>query len=215
MPILSNQAMQVEETQAQLESANTDLVARAEEAERSRRAVEEAQAVADAFYEAAPVPTALVGADLRFQRINHTLAAFYGLAPEGVLGKTIREVVPQYADRVEPDYRRVLQTGEPIQNVEVVVPSRTGSGELRHLLINYFPVRVQGGEVIGVGVIALDVTERYQVEAAQREQTALVETLQRVGRSVASALDLEGIVQEVTDAATTLTGAQFGGHRDD
>ncbi|HEX2191523.1 MAG TPA: PAS domain-containing protein [Longimicrobiaceae bacterium] len=138
------------------------------------------------------------------------LARFYGLPREEVVGRTLREVVPEYAARVEPYYRRVLETGEPVRDVDVAVPRRPGSRGDRHLVINYFPVRVGRGEVVGVGVVALDLTERRQAEEAQREQTALVETLQRVGRSVASELDLESIVQEVTDAATSLTGAQFG-----
>ncbi|HUQ98226.1 MAG TPA: ATP-binding protein [Gemmatimonadaceae bacterium] len=43
-----------------------------------------------------------------------------------------------------------------------------------------------------------------------RDEAALVETLQRVGTALASELDLERVVQLVTDEATTLTHAQFG-----
>jgi signal transduction histidine kinase/DNA-binding response OmpR family regulator len=43
-----------------------------------------------------------------------------------------------------------------------------------------------------------------------RDETALVETLQRVGTALASELDLERVVQLVTDEATGLTHAQFG-----
>ena len=47
-------------------------------------------------------------------------------------------------------------------------------------------------------------------EAALRDETALVATIQRIGSALASELDLERIVQLVTDEATLLTGAQFG-----
>lgn len=47
-------------------------------------------------------------------------------------------------------------------------------------------------------------------EAALREHTAVVETINRVGRTLAAELDLPTLVQTVTDAATALTGAQFG-----
>ena len=192
------------------ERARADRNARDDPSESSRLQAEEAHAIADVFFEDAPIPTALVDRDLRFRRINKELAAFYGLAPEEVVGRTVREVVPRYADRVEPYYRQVLETGEAIRNVEMVVPSRSVADEERHFLISYFPVQVRKAEVIGVGVVAMDVTERHRGDAAQQEQTALVETLQHIGRSVASELDLETIVQAVTDAATTLTGAQFG-----
>ena len=47
-------------------------------------------------------------------------------------------------------------------------------------------------------------------EQSLRDETALVSTLQRVGTALASELDLERVVQLVTDEATALTRAQFG-----
>jgi signal transduction histidine kinase/DNA-binding response OmpR family regulator len=47
-------------------------------------------------------------------------------------------------------------------------------------------------------------------EAALRDETALIATIQRIGTALASELDLERVVQLVTDEATLLTGAQFG-----
>ena len=47
-------------------------------------------------------------------------------------------------------------------------------------------------------------------EAALRDETTLIATIQRIGTALASELDLERIVQLVTDEATALTGAQFG-----
>ena len=47
-------------------------------------------------------------------------------------------------------------------------------------------------------------------EAALRDETALIATIQRIGTALASELDVERIVQLVTDEATALTGAQFG-----
>ena len=42
------------------------------------------------------------------------------------------------------------------------------------------------------------------------DEARLLETLNRVGKAVAAELDLERVVQTVTDAGTELTGAQFG-----
>jgi signal transduction histidine kinase/DNA-binding response OmpR family regulator len=47
-------------------------------------------------------------------------------------------------------------------------------------------------------------------EQSLRDEAALVATLQRVGTALASELDLERVVQLVTDEATALTRAQFG-----
>jgi signal transduction histidine kinase/ActR/RegA family two-component response regulator len=43
-----------------------------------------------------------------------------------------------------------------------------------------------------------------------REQTEVVETIYRIGQLLSAELDQEKLVQAVTDAATELTGAQFG-----
>ncbi len=164
----------------------------------------------DAFYEASPLPSALVDRELRYRSANAALAEFYGASLDEVIGRTIFEVVPAYAAQVEPNFRRVLETGEPIRNLELVVPSRVQPSEERVVLLNYFPVRGAGGEVGGVGFIAMDVTERHRAEKERREAAATVETLHRVGQAFTSELGVDRIVQVVTDAATELTGAQFG-----
>jgi K+-sensing histidine kinase KdpD len=52
--------------------------------------------------------------------------------------------------------------------------------------------------------------ERDRARADAEAAHAEVEALNKVGTALASELDLEKIVQTVTDAATNLTGAQFG-----
>ncbi|AHG89458.1 ATP-binding region ATPase domain protein [Gemmatirosa kalamazoonensis] len=47
-------------------------------------------------------------------------------------------------------------------------------------------------------------------EAALRDEASIVRTVQRIGTALASELDLERIVQLLTDEATALTDAQFG-----
>jgi len=54
------------------------------------------------------------------------------------------------------------------------------------------------------------IIERRQAEEALREQTRTLDTLNQVWATVAADLDLERIVQKVTDAAVELTGAHFG-----
>lgn len=52
--------------------------------------------------------------------------------------------------------------------------------------------------------------QRWRAGQALREQTARLQILNRIAAMVASKLDLESIVQTVTDGATKLCGAQFG-----
>jgi len=55
-----------------------------------------------------------------------------------------------------------------------------------------------------------DITERKRVEKALREQSEALEKVNRIGRLLSSELDLQRLVQAVTDEATEITGAQFG-----
>lgn len=55
-----------------------------------------------------------------------------------------------------------------------------------------------------------EIEERRRIEARLREQTEVVETVNRIGQMLSAELDQQKLVQAVTDAATELTGAEFG-----
>jgi serine phosphatase RsbU (regulator of sigma subunit)/anti-sigma regulatory factor (Ser/Thr protein kinase) len=56
----------------------------------------------------------------------------------------------------------------------------------------------------------LMLTQRKRAEDRLRQETQVVETLNEVGRSLSADLDVESIVQTVTNGATSLTHAEFG-----
>ncbi|MES2537561.1 MAG: ATP-binding protein [Pseudomonadota bacterium] len=55
-----------------------------------------------------------------------------------------------------------------------------------------------------------DITERLRVEDALRDETRILELLNETGTALASTLNLEALVQSVTDAGTQLSGAKCG-----
>jgi PAS domain S-box-containing protein len=67
-----------------------------------------------------------------------------------------------------------------------------------------------GGQALGMYGVVHDITARKQAEEALREQSEIVETINRIGVMLSAELEQEKLVQAVTDAATELTGAQFG-----
>jgi signal transduction histidine kinase/CheY-like chemotaxis protein len=56
----------------------------------------------------------------------------------------------------------------------------------------------------------VDLRERKKADAALREQSRTLETLNNTGSAIAAELELERLVQKVTDAGVELTGAEFG-----
>lgn len=73
----------------------------------------------DQIYRTAPVGMCLVDRHLRYVRINHLLADINDASIEQHIGKTIVEVIPRLAPYIEPAFRQVLESGEPITNVEI------------------------------------------------------------------------------------------------
>lgn len=66
------------------------------------------------------------------------------------------------------------------------------------------------GEPLRFDGITIDITARKFAEERAREESHIVETINRVGQMVAAELNLDKLVQAVTDATTELTGAELG-----
>jgi PAS domain S-box-containing protein len=74
----------------------------------------------------------------------------------------------------------------------------------------YTKTQIVDGREVGRVWSFRDVTARKRTEEALRDETRILEILNQTGAALASELDLQALVQTVTDAATQLTGAQFG-----
>ncbi len=72
------------------------------------------------------------------------------------------------------------------------------------------PIRNPAGKIIGAVMVFHDVTERRQKEQALKEEYAITERLYEIASSISTELDLEKVVQTITDAGTRVTRAQFG-----
>ena len=66
------------------------------------------------------------------------------------------------------------------------------------------------GEPAHMSGACVDITDRKLAEQALQEESHNLETLNRTGSAIAGELDLERVVQMVTDAGVELTGAHFG-----
>jgi PAS domain S-box-containing protein len=78
--------------------------------------------------------------------------------------------------------------------------------------VKAFPAADSGVSVFFDDITARKIAEQERAELFRREHEAKeeAETLNEVSRHLAGQLDLEKLVQAVTDAATKLTGAEFG-----
>ncbi len=137
---------------------------------RSEREAAETQTLLETLLATAPVGIGFVDRDCRLVRMNAMLAEFNGGSVEEQLGRTVAEVVPEIWSQVESVFRRVLDSGESVLNIDVSGSLATSPEHLRHVLGSYYPVRL-GDEIIGVGIIVVDITERYEAEVARSNLT--------------------------------------------
>jgi len=152
-----------------------------QEARDAERETEEARALLDTLLSSAPVGVAFWDRDLRYVQLNDTLARMHGAPVEEHLGRTAEEVLPGVAPAVIEAQRRVVFGGEPLVQVEIAWDANPG--ETRWWNESFYPVRRADGEVIGVGVVALDITDR------RRAELALQDSEQRLAGIIASAMD--------------------------
>ena len=141
------------------------------------RDAEESLAVLDTLLARAPVGLAFWDRDLRYVRINDTLAALNGRPPAEHLGRTPQEVLPDIGEEVAESLRSVLEGGEPIMNLELTGETPAVPGAQRHWLTSYYPVRSSSGEAIGVGAVVSEITERRHAEQRVAAQHAVAQIL--------------------------------------
>jgi len=116
---------------------------------------------------------AILDSEYRYIWVNEQLAAHNGLQASEHLGKTVREVIGQIADEIEPYLQRVFFTGQPILNVEIPgaqAAQKTTVQRRQH----FFPIKSEANQVVRVGVVVTEITDakklRKKIEDRDRGQ---------------------------------------------
>jgi PAS domain S-box-containing protein len=129
----------------------------------AHREATQSLALLESIQSAAPVGLGFIDRDFRIQNVNARLAAIQGSEPDQLVGRTVAEAVPHLWAQIEPMYRQILETGEPVVNSAAQGEDVSHPGELRSWLASYYPVTAEG-EVIGIGQVVLDVTETRRAD---------------------------------------------------
>ena len=128
------------------------------------------------IYDTAPVGLAFLSLDCRYVHINQRLTEICGISVADHIGRSVRETVPAVAEQVEQLVQAIVHTGEPVTGVEVRGQKADKSNADHVWITNWHPLRNADGRIIGINVVAEDITERKRSEAALRE---LNETLEQ------------------------------------
>lgn len=182
----------------------TDVTAR-QYNDRARNAAEEklqeTVALLDTLLDSAPVGFAFFDQDLRYRRVNETLAQINGLPVQDLLGRTVAEVLPNMAAVESQSLRPVLETGKAQIGVEV--KGRTPASDMdRFWISSYYPVDDASGQRLGVGVMVTEITERKAAEEALRQFQFITEN----ANDAFYLLDADGCFVYVNEAAQQSLG---------
>lgn len=132
----------------------------------------------------------------------------FGYTAAEAIGKPVTMLIPDNHLNEEPGILDRLRRGERIDHYETI--RRRKDGELINVSLTVSPIKDGTGRIIGASKIARDITRQKRAEDLIREQAHVLALLDTTGRTISSQLDLQNVLQTVTDTATTLTGAKFG-----
>jgi PAS domain S-box-containing protein len=149
----------------------------------------------DTLYTTAPVGLALLNLDQCYVRINDALAAMNGRPAEEHVGRTVVEVLGADAEPVVAAHRSVVETGRPVLDQEIA------GADGRHWVSSFTPVRGLDGELLGVSVVTIDITERRRLLEAERAARARADVLARAGAVLDASLDHDQTLRNLADIA--------------
>jgi len=128
----------------------------------------------EAIYRTAPIGLALFDTEeYRYLRLNDRQAAFFGLKPEQVVGRTLTEMAPIPGLRELFDQ---VRGGKPVINYPLEGALITDPSEHRYWTVNYLPIYGPDGSVEAISAASLEITQQRKAELAliQSEKLAVV-----------------------------------------
>ena len=149
---------------------------------RKTQEVERQNAELETIYRTAPIGLALFDLDdYHYLRLNDRQAAFFGLTPEHIVGRTLIEMAPIEGLRELFDQ---VAHGEPVINFPLEGTLATDPDTHRYWTVSYFPVYAPDGSIQAITAASLEITQQKKAEQAliQSEKLAV---LGRLASSIA------------------------------
>ncbi|MBD9466441.1 PAS domain-containing sensor histidine kinase [Pseudomonas sp. Pdm06] len=142
------------------------------ERKRTEQALRQSQTELQLIINAMPILISYADREERFRLNNSAYLDWYGLTPQELYGKTIREVLGEEAYAARAQQIADALAGKPCS---FTVQMDHRDGRPRHSLINYLPRYGADGAVNGFYIFVIDETESRKTEEALRN---LNETLE-------------------------------------
>ena len=148
-----------------------------------------------AYFNSAHVGLGILDSDLRYVAVNHRLAEIHGIPAADHLGKTVREVLGDFANKIEPRIEQVFSGQEPVDfEVSARLNSKNGTG---HWTVHYVPMKEEAG-VQRVGAIIVEITAQKELEKSLHKETSRLQMLLDVSTLLASNWNLQQVFPQIS-----------------
>jgi PAS domain S-box-containing protein len=163
----------------------------------------------------APIGFAFIGSDLRFLRMNQTMAGLCGAPDAGRIGATPAQLwPPDLARAAEAAVRRVQAGDKPAPSTEHALaqagPAEAddaeGADPVRQWAFSWFTSHDGESDISGVAVIAVDVTQQHQAAQALRRSEERYRSLVQAGAQVVWVTRPDGEIAEDSAEWRWITG---------
>ncbi len=161
------------------------------------------------LYHRTPVGLCAVDRELRYVRANDAYARTVGYAIDELIGRSMREVIPESArEDAVAMAKRVIETGEPVRNLELrrLVPDDPCLERI--WLVNIHPVK-RDGAVSGAMAVFQDVTSVRRAEEAARARLSELESIYRNAPVGLSFVDRDLRYLRVNQAIADMNGVRI------
>ncbi|MFC6101650.1 PAS domain S-box protein [Olivibacter domesticus] len=169
---------------------------------------DEKQAILSAIVESSE--DAIVSKNLQgiIKSWNAGAQKIFGYREEEIIGKHISILIPEELRTQEDEIIANIKAGRKVDHFQTIRVHKTGVKIPISLAVS--PVKDNFGNVIGASKIARDISERVRAEKIIQQTAERLKILNDIGKNISKKLDVEVILQNVTDATTKITGATFG-----
>ncbi|WP_439111603.1 chemotaxis protein CheB [Lentibacter sp.] len=165
----------------ELQSTNEELEASRESLQTSNEDLEALNAELENLYDTTPVGLSLVDRDLRFLRMNKSLAKINGFERRDHIGKTIKQLLPDLDPKLVEIYDKVFTTGQAVRDIKISGITEAAPGKTRHWMTDYYPVWKRQ-QVVAAGSCVREITDQVEllehVQGQNEHQKLLMAELQ-------------------------------------
>ncbi|WP_154668179.1 ATP-binding protein [Pseudoduganella violaceinigra] len=169
-----------------------------------RNSEEELRALANSI----PQLAWIAGSDGAITWYNERWQEYTGMDERHMLDEGWKQVyAPEVIPAMLSHWHLSVESGRPF---EMEFPIRARDGQYRWFLTRANPMRDSSGRILRWFGTSTDVDQVKRVQEQLRDETNILELLNSTGSALVQNRELRSLLQEVTDAATSISGARFG-----